>query len=279
MLNDNDPYAATNPTNQNTSLHLSTLLTAAGRTWRSYQEDTDLVRDAAGKLTNVPLPGDQYFVPLKSVSGLFSAGFNQYYNTAQYNYAAKHNPQLFFTDTNGGNDLTPANPLAKNYAPLQQLALDLSSGEVADYNWITPNQFNDMHTGLTGGFQGLTGDAAKIKQGDSFLQQIVPVIMASEAYKNHGVIVLWWDEAEGDGVSGDNADRFDHTIPFIVISKDAANAVDGVPFASAKNYSHSSFLRTMQEIFRVGPFLGDAANADDLSDLFKPGSIYNGRMK
>jgi len=29
----------------------------------------------------------------------------------------------------------------------------------------------------------------------------------------------------------------------------------------------------MQEIFRVGPFLGDAANANDLSDLFEPGAV------
>ena len=29
----------------------------------------------------------------------------------------------------------------------------------------------------------------------------------------------------------------------------------------------------MQEIFHVGPFLGDAANALDLSDLFDPGAI------
>ena len=42
---------------------------------------------------------------------------------------------------------------------------------------------------------------------------------------------------------------------------------------SQLNLSHSSFLRTMQEIFGVGPFLGDAANADDLADLFKPGSL------
>ena len=28
----------------------------------------------------------------------------------------------------------------------------------------------------------------------------------------------------------------------------------------------------MQEIFEVGPSLGDAADADDLSDMFKPGS-------
>ena len=38
-------------------------------------------------------------------------------------------------------------------------------------------------------------------------------------------------------------------------------------------YTHSSDLRTMQEIFHVGPFLGDAANATDLSDLFDSGAI------
>ena len=29
----------------------------------------------------------------------------------------------------------------------------------------------------------------------------------------------------------------------------------------------------MQEIFHVGPFLGDAANATDLSDLLRPGAV------
>ena len=33
-------------------------------------------------------------------------------------------------------------------------------------------------------------------------------------------------------------------------------------------YSHSFTLRTFQEIFKVGRLLGDAANANDLSDLF-----------
>ena len=32
----------------------------------------------------------------------------------------------------------------------------------------------------------------------------------------------------------------------------------------------------MQEIFNVGPYLGDAANAIDLSDLFVAGAIRNG---
>jgi hypothetical protein len=40
-------------------------------------------------------------------------------------------------------------------------------------------------------------------------------------------------------------------------------------------YTHSSTLRTFQEIFGVGPLLGDAANATDLSDLFLQYSIVN----
>ena len=62
---------------------------------------------------------------------------------------------VFFTDTNGGNNVTTTNPLRLNYAPLQQLAFDFANDSVADYNWITPDQYNEMHSGLTGGFAGL----------------------------------------------------------------------------------------------------------------------------
>src|SRR4051812_11126444 len=272
VLNDNEPFATNGPTNQETSLHLSNLLTQAGRTWMSYQEDTDLTT-VAGQLTNVPLPQDQWSVPLKNLSGVFAAGLNQFNGANQYNYAAKHNPQLFFTDTNGGNDLTTANPLSPHYAPLQQFFTDLNNDAVAEYNWITPNQFNDMHTALAAPYKGLTGDPAKIRQGDDFLAQVIPVIMASDAYKNHGAIIIWFDESEGDGVAGDNPDDFNHTIGEIVISPRAHKNVNGVPYASPVNYTHSSDLKTMQEIFHVGPFLGDAANATDLSDLFDAGAV------
>ena len=274
VLNDRDPYAPNGPTNQNTPLHLSNFLTQSGKTWRSYQEDIDLTRNSSGQLTSVPLPEDQWTVPLTSFSGVFAPGFvNQYNGSNQYNYAAKHNPMVFFTDTNGGNNATPSNPLSTHYAPLQQLAIDLANDNVANYNWITPNQFNDMHTTLSGGYKGLTGDAAKIRQGDDFLSQIVPMIMSSNAYKNHGVIILWWDESEGDGVPGDNRDDFNHTIGEIVISKRAHPNANGLPYASPVNFTHSSDLRTMQQIFHVGPLLGDAANSNDLSDLFQPGAV------
>jgi hypothetical protein len=277
VLNDNDPFAANGPTNQNTDQHLASFLTKAGITWRSYQKDIDLAT-VAGQLVNTPAARDQWTVPLKSFSGVFAAGFNQFNGSQQFNYAAKHNPMLFFTDTNGGNDPSTANPLRFQYAPLQQLFTDLENNTVADYNFITPDQFNDMHTTLAGGYKGLTGDPAKILQGDDFLRQVIPVIMASKAYKDHGVIILWWDESESDGVAGDNPDRFDHTVPEIVISRLAHKNVNGVPYASPVNLTHSADLRTLQEIFGVGPFLQDAANGPDLSDLFQKGAIPN-RLK
>ena len=272
--NDDTPYHAdcSPDTVQATDQHLSAFLMKAGRTWRSYQEDTNVDRT-----TNLPLPANAWTVPLFNSSGTFAAGLNSYNYSNQYNYAAKHNPMVFFTDTSGGCDTSVGNPMRAQYAPLQQLTLDLQNNTVADYNWITPNQFNDMHTTLANGYGGPSGAAAKddrgrIAQGDNFLARVVPLIMASDAYKNHGMIVLWWDESEG-------GDAPDHTLPFIVISKDVQPNVNGVPFTSTTELSHASTLRTMQEIFHVDPqtgyqWLGNAANADDLSELFRPGVIH-----
>ena len=213
--------------------------------------------------------------------GVFHAAsfLNEYNDSLQYNYAVKHNPMAFFADTNGGNNTTTSNPLRFNYAPLQQLKFDLDNNRVADYVWITPDQFNDQHSGLTAGFAGLTGDSGQIKAGDNALARLVPMIMASKAYKDGGAIILWWDESETDGESNDNADDFNHTIGEIVIS-DLAHANEaGLPYASPVDFTHSSDLRTMQNIFHVkansktSPYLGDAANATDLSDLFAPGVI------
>jgi hypothetical protein len=269
VFNDDTPYHAdcSPDTVQTTDQHLAAFLTKAGKTWRSYQEDVNV--DA---VFNVPLAVTAWTAPLFNRSGNFTGGINSYNYATQLNYAAKHNPQIFFTDTNGGC------PAAKStqYPPLQQLALDLQSDSLADYTWITPNQFNDMHTTLSNGYGGAPGtpnkdDRGRVAQGDNFLARVVPLIMASDAYQDGAVIVLWWDESE----DGDTAQ---FTLPFIVISKNAHANVNGLPYAGNVEYSHSAFLRTMQEIFDVDPkagynWLGAAVTANDLSALFKDGAI------
>jgi hypothetical protein len=280
IANDDDPYKDATPNAQTTTQHLSGLLQRAGRTWKSYQEDIDLQTEN-GKLTNLPLPESQWTVPLVSQSGTFVTGslLNEYNDSVQYNYAVKHNPMAFFADTNGGNNTTTSNRLSSHYAPLQQLKFDLDNNRVADYVWITPDQYNDQHSALSAGFAGLTGDSSQIKAGDNALARLVPMIMGSKAYKDGGVIILWWDESENDGEANDNADDFSHTIPEIVISDFAHPNENGMPYASPVDYSHSSDLRTLQNIFHVkgdsktSPYLGDAVNATDLSDLFEAGVI------
>lgn len=273
VANDDTPYHSdcTPDTVQTTSLHLSAFLSRSGKMWRSYQEDIDV--DAS----NNPLPTTQWTVPLFNVSGTWAApGVNEYNYSNQYNYAAKHNPMVFFTDTNGGCDTTTANRMRYHYYPLQRLALDLTNGTTADYNWITPDQYNDQHTTLNNGYgqfpnSGATADSARIAQGDNFLARVVPLIMSSDAYQDNGAIVLWWDETE----EGDTAN---FTLPFIVISKLVKPNLNGVPYSNTVSYTHSSTLRTMQEIFGVDPahnypWLGAAAYANDLSDLFASGVI------
>jgi hypothetical protein len=267
-LNDTDPF----PNNIVNAPNLRGLLQNAGISWKSYQEDIDLAKNGQGNLTNTVLPQNQWTVPLTSFNGTSSAYTNAYNGSNQYNFSPKHEGSLFFTATNGGNDPTPANPEAKYYAPMQQLQTDLANNTVARFNWITPDQFNDMHTPLTNGFSyhgvNYTGDAASIAQGDNFVSIVVSQILASQAYKNNGVIVIWNDETEG-------GDDFAHTSTEIVISPLAK----GNAYTNSINYTHSSDLQTLQEIFGVngpnGRFLGDAntPGTHDLSDLFVTGAI------
>ena len=242
------------PANSNifSALHLTGQFNAAGISWKNYQEDVQLSTS-----------------PTNSASGT-NGPINPFYGTTQFNYAVKHNPMAFFPDT-----------AVQNVYALSQLFLDLSGGTVGKYNWITPNQFDDAHSALTGGFtyQGthFTGDQASIAQGDNFLSQIIPQIMASPAYQDNGAIIIWWDESEG----GDDTAR---TIPEIVISPLAK----GNAYASSVPMSHSSDIKTMQEIFGLSflnnPIPVTESNAtatgynkvdtvNDLSDLFVAGII------
>ena len=130
--------------------------------------------------------------------------------------------------------------------PYSELAGDLRSNTVARYNFITPNLCNDMH-------DSCAPVSNQILQGDTWLSQEIPKMMNSSAYTNSGAIFIVWDEGTGSA-----------TIPMIVLSPMAR----GNGYANNIPYTHSSMLRTIQEIFQVTPLLGDGANATDLSDLF-----------
>lgn len=232
--------------------HLVGQLDAAGIPWKNYQEDVQLAAS-----------------PTNSASGT-NGPVNPYNGTTQFNYAVKHNPMAFFTDSN-----------LRNVFPLAQLFTDLDNNAVGKYNWITPDQYNEAHSSLNGGFtyQGVhyTGDQSAIAACDNFLSIVLPQVMASKAYQNNGVIILWWDESEG-------GDDTNHPLGEVIISPLAK----GNAYASTVPMNHSSDLLTMEEIFHL-PFVNNpipatetnvssptfnyVATVNDLSDLFVPGVI------
>jgi phosphatidylinositol-3-phosphatase len=161
-------------------------------------------------------------------------------------YATRHDPFVYFDDVTGGNNPRSAYCIA-HVRPYPEMARDLRHNTVARYNFITPNVCDDMHDTCS----PLNNS---VQQGDTWLSRQVPLILNSQAYRRGGALFITWDEA-GDG---------DGPIGMIVLSPMAR----GHGYASTIHYTHSSTLRTLQEIFGVKALLGDAAHATDLRNLF-----------
>jgi phospholipase C len=159
-------------------------------------------------------------------------------------YAVRHNPFAYFDDQTGTLNTRSATCIA-HVRPFSQLAADLADNKVARYNFITPNVCDDMHDTCAGN---------PIAHGDEWLKKNVPAILNSTAYRSGGALFIVWDEAaKGDG-----------PIPLILLSPFAK----GNHYSNSLYYTHSSLLRTLQEIFGVYPLIRDAANRRDLGDLF-----------
>ena len=158
-------------------------------------------------------------------------------------YAPKHDPMVFFQDVTDNNSASSSYCI-KHVRPYSEMAADLQSNNVASYNFLTPNLCDDMHNGGCD------------KQADTWLSREIPKIMASASYKDNGAIFVTWDE----GGNGNNP------IGMIVLSPFAK-----VGYSNTIAYSHASLLRTMQDVFGLQPYLGEAAQATNLSDLFTNG--------
>jgi phosphatidylinositol-3-phosphatase len=159
--------------------------------------------------------------------------------TATNGYVPRHNPFVYFDDVTDTNNAKGAYGIA-HIRPYSELAADLANRTVARYNFITPNLCNDTHDSCAPLYD-------PIRQGDDWLASEVPRILASPAFTNRGVLFITWDETEGT----------DTQIGMIVLSPLAR----GGGYSNTNYYTHSSLLRTLQEIFNVTPLLGDAVKA------------------
>ena len=158
------------------------------------------------------------------MEGLTTAGCLR----SPYPYAVKHNPFAYY-----GASCPP------NVVGLEALETDLA-GDTPSFVWITPGLCHDGH------------DCA-LSEAGPWLEDLVDRIVASAAWRDHGLLFVVWDE--GDGRSS--------VVPLIVASPDVeSRQVDG-------SYDHYSLLAAIEDQFGV-PRLGAAKDARPLTDLLPP---------
>ena len=159
-------------------------------------------------------------------------------------YVARHNPPMFFDSLR-----TQLAYVTNHIRPFAELAQDLKNNRAPRFCFISPNMTNIMHNLAS-------GSSSTRRQGDDWLAAQTPAILNSAAFKKAGVLFIVWDEGSNDN---------DNPVGMIAVS----------PFAKAggyhnsRFYTHSSWLRTVQDIFHLQPYLGDALFAESFIDLFE----------
>lgn len=173
----------------------------------------------------------------------------------------EHLAFVYFNDVNQG-----LNPLSteciSHVRPYYQLATDLANHASARYNFITPNVCHDGHEGVSP--CDSTEPSDNTLRSDQWLKVNVPLITESKEYKEGGALLIIWDE-------GEDSDEFsDGPIGMFLLSPFAKGGGKSA-YTNYIHYDHSSTLKTLEEIFHVGPLLGAAASpaTNDLSDLFR----------
>lgn len=197
-------------------------LSSAGKTWKGYMEDM-------GAPCQHPEPASKDDHHRAKVGD---------------QYATRHNPFVYFEEVTSSPDCQ------NNIVDYTHLADDLRSVDTTpNLSYITPNLCNDGHDTPC-----VDGSPGGLESADSWLQQQVPAILASPAFKQDGVLVITFDETEArisapSGVPGGTAGG---RIGALVISPFTNGAT-----TSDKMYNHYSLLASIEDIFSL-PRLGYA---------------------
>jgi hypothetical protein len=220
-------------------------LLAHGFTWKGYMED--MGNDPTRESATCGHPAIGAADPTQTASP-----------TDQY--AARHNPFVYF------HSIIDKPACDNRDVPLSRLPDDLAKGRTANLSFITPDLCNDGHdaTCADGGPGGLPA-------ADAFLRDWVPQITKSQAFKQDGLLLITFDEAEAQGGTADasaccNEAQFPNTPnnggPVQGRGGGRVGAVALSPFIAPGTmtthaYNHFSTLRTIEGLFGL-PFLGYA---------------------
>jgi phosphatidylinositol-3-phosphatase len=142
-----------------------------------------------------------------------------------YPYALKHNPFAYY-----GSACPPQTQSLANWTT------DMA-GTVPRFVWITPDLCHDGH------------DCSNTV-ADDWLSQMVPLITASNAWNDNGLLIITWDEGSGSD---------SHVLTLVI-------RPNSTPRQSSKPYDHYSVLATVEDQLGLAR-LGKAAKATPMNDL------------
>jgi hypothetical protein len=186
-------------------------MAAAGLSWKGYMEDmgNDPSREPAGSC------GHPVSAAVGSTTAVYDPSTAEEAPSAAVPsgdaYATRHNPFAYFHSLDAKCNVAPlptyiasatTSPAVAATTPAanSQLATDLASvATTPNLVFITPNLCNDGHDGSGTGAAGTlcaNGQPGGLKSADDFLKYWVPIIQASPAYKQDGMILITFDEGE-----------------------------------------------------------------------------------
>jgi hypothetical protein len=159
-------------------------------------------------------------------------------------YATRHNPFVYF------QEITSSPDCKADVVDFSQLAGDLGSVDTTPaLSYITPNLCNDGHDDPC-----VDGSAGGLVSADAWLSRQIPQILESPAFKQDGMLVITFDESEGNtgGPSGIPGGTAGGRIGALVLSPFTKGGT-----TSDRLYNHFSLLASVEDIFSL-PRLGYA---------------------
>jgi hypothetical protein len=230
-----------------TTQTVANLLEDHGYTWKGYMEDM-----AAGTPTSCRHPASN------------SQDTTQTAKVGDQ-YASRHNPFVYF------HSIIDFPTCAANDVDYSQLSTDLQSESTTpSYSFITPNLCHDGHDSPC-----VSGEPGGLVTADKWLQDNVPQILDSPAYKDHGLLMITFDEAHGgtspadDGSACCNEPSGPNTPAPGALTGGAGGGKVGAVLLSpciapgtvdATPYNHYSMLRSVENFFSL-PYLGYSGQA------------------
>ncbi|MEP9364522.1 alkaline phosphatase family protein [Nocardioides sp. CN2-186] len=205
-------------------------LTDAGLTWKGYMQD--MVRPCQHPDLGAPDPTQ--------------------HATAKDNYAARHNPFIYFRSI-----IDHRGYCKRHVVPLGQLRHDLKHvGTTPHLSYITPDLCNDGHDAPCA-----NGAAGGLKAVNTWMKEWVPRILRSPAFKKDGVLVITADESDGpqEDATACCGPAMSANSPLPGIVGPGGGKIGALLISrfitpgswSTSPYNHYSLLGSMEEIFGV----------------------------